>query len=507
MAVEKSRSQKIMTNSLMGLAMEAVNLISGVILPRLIIGAYGSSVNGLISSITQFLAFFTILDSGIGGVAKASLYKPLADHDSCNVIRVVKATSNFFNKVAIASGIYIALMAIAYPYIASETFDHLFVSAMILILGIQTVAQYVFGFPYQLVLQADQKEYIHNIIRIISIILNLIFSAVLIFLGSSVLLMKLVSGLIFVIRPIAIHFYVIKKYSIDKNVEQNSDALSQKWHGIGYSIASFIHKRTDVFVLTFLSTFENISIYSVHVLVLNGIDSLIGNLTNSIQPAFGNMIARNETENLKNRFWVSVLLSNILVTIIYAVTLIQISPFIVLYIGSASDANYYQPLFATLITIAEMIFCLRRPYQAVIIAAGHYKQTTAGAYIEAAINLIISLALIKPLGLVGIAIGTVSSMTFRIINYAVHLRDNLVFLSLYEFFKRGLITSINILFIIGFSKIINISATSWASWILGSLIYVGFASLSAIIINYIFYKTTMMELISIFKNLFKHKKK
>lgn len=503
----EGRSQKILINSLMGLLMEAANFTSGIILPRLIIGAYGSGVNGLISSITQFLAFFTILDSGIGGVSKASLYKPLAEKDSYNISRVVRATSDFFKKVAIASAVYIGILAVLYPNLSANSFDRLFVSAMIVILGIQTITQYVFGLPYQLVLQADQKEYIHNIVRIIIITLNLVFSAALILFGSSVLAMKFISGFIFAARPIAIHYYVVRKYSIDKSVSPNNEALGQKWYGVGYSVASFIHKRADVFLLTFLSTYENISVYTVHVSILNGIDSLIGNLINSIQPALGNMIAKNETEHLKNRFLLSVLLLNLLATIIYSVTLIQISPFVNLYIGTASDADYYQPLFAVLITVAEMIYCLRRPYQAVITAAGHYKETTRGAYVEAAINIVVSLILIKPFGLVGIAIGTISSMGFRIINYAWHLRTNLVYLPLRIFFKRGLITGANILLIIFICSTLDLDSSTWIAWIVNSIIYVLIACLLTVTINFIIYKSLMRDIGRIVVNLNKHRKR
>ena len=40
--------------------------------------AYGSDVNGLVSSITQFLGYIALVEGGVGGVIRAALYKPLA---------------------------------------------------------------------------------------------------------------------------------------------------------------------------------------------------------------------------------------------------------------------------------------------------------------------------------------------------------------------------------------------------------------------------------------------
>ena len=65
----------------MGLLKQAVVMICGFILPRYFLLYYGSEVNGLISSMTHFLGFISLLELGIGPVIQANLYKPLAEKD------------------------------------------------------------------------------------------------------------------------------------------------------------------------------------------------------------------------------------------------------------------------------------------------------------------------------------------------------------------------------------------------------------------------------------------
>ena len=48
-------------NTLSTLLLEIVTLISGLIMPRLILSHFGSTSNGLVGSITQFLGFSTIV--------------------------------------------------------------------------------------------------------------------------------------------------------------------------------------------------------------------------------------------------------------------------------------------------------------------------------------------------------------------------------------------------------------------------------------------------------------
>lgn len=52
-------------------------IISGLILPRLLISTFGSEINGLVSSITQFLSFITLFEGGVGAAVLAELYLPI----------------------------------------------------------------------------------------------------------------------------------------------------------------------------------------------------------------------------------------------------------------------------------------------------------------------------------------------------------------------------------------------------------------------------------------------
>ena len=76
-----SRQIRAKKNILTSLLSQIVLLICGIIVPRLMIGAFGSEAYGATSSITQFLAYITLLEGGVGGVARAVLYKPLAQKD------------------------------------------------------------------------------------------------------------------------------------------------------------------------------------------------------------------------------------------------------------------------------------------------------------------------------------------------------------------------------------------------------------------------------------------
>ena len=91
-----NRSQKFRLNSLAAILRQTVTVICGFILPAYILQTYGSAVNGLVSSITQFLAFISLLEMGIGPVIESNLYKPLAEGDFQTVSKIIASSINFF---------------------------------------------------------------------------------------------------------------------------------------------------------------------------------------------------------------------------------------------------------------------------------------------------------------------------------------------------------------------------------------------------------------------------
>ena len=152
------RTKKMLMNSISTLMLQLVTVICGFILPRVMLTAFGSEINGAVSSITQFLGYISLLEAGVGGVTRAALYKPLANGDSVKISRIVNATQSFFRKVAGVFILYAVVLSVVFKYISSTELEWGFTIALVAILAVSTFAQYYFGITYSVVLQADQRN-------------------------------------------------------------------------------------------------------------------------------------------------------------------------------------------------------------------------------------------------------------------------------------------------------------------------------------------------------------
>ena len=162
------RTKKALYNILGQIGYEVVAAICGLIILRLILSAFGSSYNGMVSSITQFLEYISILTLGISGSTRVALYKAKSKDDVRAESAILKATEIYMRKVALAFVVYTAALTIIYPYIVRTDFQWIESASLVVIIALGTFAEYFFGITYRTYLMASQSMYVYNIIQIFS---------------------------------------------------------------------------------------------------------------------------------------------------------------------------------------------------------------------------------------------------------------------------------------------------------------------------------------------------
>ncbi|EGC04490.1 hypothetical protein [Ruminococcus albus] len=483
-----SRGKKLALNTITSLLLQLTTIISGFIVPRLILGAFGSDVNGLVNSISQFLGVITLLDLGVGAVVQSSLYRPLAENDKDSISRIYVSASKFFKRLALILLGYVVILLIVYPLVINRDFDYWFSATLIGAICISSFSQYYFGIVNSLLLNADQKGYIQYSAQIITIILNTIACAILIYLGGSIQMVRLTTSLIFLLRPLYLVWYVKKHYNIDRKISYSEEPIKQKWNGMAQHFAAYVLGGTDNIVLTLFSTLANVSIYSVYNIVIIGVKNALLSMTNGFQSLIGEMLAKKELEKLKNFFGYVEWILHTGTTLIFGCTGVLLVSFVRVYTNGIDDADYIQPFFAILITIANAGHCLRLPYNILILAAGHYKQTQSNYNIAMIMNIVISIATVKLWGLVGVAIGTLVAMIYQTVWMAWYDSKNIINWPFKGFLKQCGVDVLTVLLASLATFKIPLLSVSYQAWLLQAIEVFICWLIIVMIINYIFYR-------------------
>lgn len=420
------RSKLLIRNITASLFFQLVTLVCGFVLPRFTLSYFGSEVNGLVNSINQFLQAISFLELGVGAVVQSALYKPLAENNYDEVSKVITSADRFFRKIGIALIVYLMILLVVYPYITNSSFSISYIDLLLVIMCCSSFAQYFLGVVDRLFLIASQRGFVAYLVQTCCIAANAISCIILIELKQSIHVVKIATAIIYVLQPIVIRTYINKHYRINRHVIYTDEPIKQKWNGVAQHVSALILDTTDTIVLTVFSSLQNVSIYSIYNLVVNGLKTLLMSVSSSTQALMGELWAKGEMSKLKDLLSWYEWIVNVIVNFTFGCASVLIVSFVKIYTTGVTDANYEQPIFAVIITAANAMYCLRLPYNTMVLAAGHYKETQNSFIISAALNLSLSVIFVKAFGLVGVALGTLISMGYQTVWLAEYVSRNMI---------------------------------------------------------------------------------
>ena len=490
------RKKKLFLNTFFSWIYQVLAIVSSLILPRIYLAFYGSEMNGLVQSITQFLSIISFMQLGMGAVVQASLYKPLVNGENKEISKIIASANKFFKKIGLILIVYSIVLIFVYPQFTNNVFQYQDVMFLILAISLNLFAQYYFGLVDILLLVDNQKGYIDYCGSIISLIVNTVVCITLIYAGYSIVNVKIISSVILLIKPIFNRIYVNKHYSINRNIKYEGEPIKQKWNGIAQHISAVVLDNTDTIVLTMFSTLSNVSIYGIYHMVIFGVKTLLSSISNGIEAMLGEIWARNNKQELLDCFsWVEWVVHNFVI-LIFGCTGTLIVPFVLIYTKGITDANYCQYEFAILIVLAHALHSIRLPYHMMIKASGQFKETQSNYFVSAGINLLVSIVTVKYMGLVGVAIGTLVAMVYQTLWVAIYNYKKLVVRKMKELLKLTLVDCLCIFLSVLIVIKLPIFSDTFIKWLLSAGIVFAIWFFIIFTINYIFYKNKVKFLIN-----------
>lgn len=487
-------NRNVTLNIVSSLFLQIIIIFRGIVIPRLILQYFGSEINGLLSSITQFLNFFAVMEGGIAGVILASLYQPIVENDYKAISKIVRASKEFLRKLAFGFLVYMIAFAVAYSFWERQ-FGWKYIVGLVLILGATTFMEYYFTMLPQLIIRASNKAFICNTISIFFIFGSLLAMLICFKVYPQLHFVKFISAAVYIFQPILLNAYIKKYYVIDKKSELDRKLLSERWDGFGINLANIITTNTDVMVLTFFSSLETVSIYSIYYSVIAALKGLAHTLNFGYQAYIGQEYAKGNAEKLSRVFSQYELLMINISGVLFTCCMEVIVPFISIYTRGINDANYNQPLFSIILSFAMMVLCLREPYLQMAYSAGLFKKTSKYAYIEAGINIILSIILVQRFGISGVAIGTLLSSVYRLIANVNFLQNNILFRNKRVAYRKILVYFIPIsISSVIFRNLIVSTQIGIVSWFVKAIIVFSVNAVLFIVIDFIFYRDELKEI-------------
>ncbi|MBQ7096325.1 MAG: hypothetical protein IJN80_07775 [Clostridia bacterium] len=500
-----SRTKKFMYNSLSTALYQIVVMLVGFITPRIILQFYGSELNGLVSSINQFITYFSLIEAGIAGAATFSLYKPLAENDHEGVSAIVSATKKFYNQSGLLFVGMVVAMAASYPFfIKTEDLPVFAVAILVVVLGAKGFLEFFTLAKYRVILTADQKTFVISNASSIYILIQMIIIVVLAMLRINIVVVYTVAILALCTRSFLLRRYVRKNYPyINYKAKPNVHALDQRWDALFLQVLGAAQTGAPVLLATIFTSLTDVSIYAIYNMVFSGINGVLSIFVNGLSAGFGDVIARKEKKTLQHSIKDFEFAYYILITVVYTVTAVTLLPFIRLYTRGIHDADYMQPLLAVLFTVNGLLYNLKTPQGMLVISAGMFKETRYRSLAQALIIILGGAALAPAFGLVGILIASCLSNLYRCIDLLIFVPHRITKLPIRLTLKRQLLSIFLCIVLSLLVSLIPFDQQGFIYWIGQAIVVTIVVGALTVAVNYLLDKDQLNFIMTRFKKLLK----
>ena len=439
MTAELSRTKRFAYSTISTAIYQLVLFLAGFITPKVMLTFYSSEINGLVSSITQFITYFNLVEAGLSGAAVYALYKPLAKQDYKEISSVVVSAKKFYLQAGYIFLVLITALAVGYPFIiGSQALSNVEVALLVFVLGANSALEFFTMAKYRALLSADQKTYIISIASTIHVILNTVIIFVLARFSINIVLLRTVALTSVFVRSLILMLYVRKKYpQINYKAEPQKNALDKRWDAMYMQILGAIHTGAPVVILTVVvKDLLLVSVFSIYNMIITGLHGMMSIFSSGLSAGFGDVIVKKETETLKKTYQEFELGYLSLMTVVYSVAMLTIMPFIKIYTKGVTDTNYYIPMVGFLIVLNGFLYNIKSPQSMILIAAGLYKESRIQTTIQGALMVVLGCILGYLYGIEGILLACIISNLYRDIDLLFFIPQKVTKLPVSNTLKR-----------------------------------------------------------------------
>ncbi len=468
------RSLSALKNVIMSLLYELVLILFGLVVPRLIIGTYGSEVNGLTSTVTHTLSILNLLQAGAVGASIFQMYKPVAEKDYLQVSRVIDSSKRYFRKIGL---IFLLLVIAITPFMSVGVKSEIALwekAFAFILLGLNGGLYFFFTSWFDILFASHQKRFMMSAAGIAERLFYYAMIFGIIFLKLHFVWMYVATLLGTVLKIVILYAIYCKEFKpllvpVEKD---NNFKIKNKGYLLCNQVAVQSVDAMPSVMITSVAGLSQASVYAVYNLVQNMIKMVVRTVQLSISEIFGNLVVSENEGRVKSVYNLMEFAFFVLAAILCSCASFLFMPFIFLYTdGNGMDVNYLYPVLAVLIVAYDIFYCMYMPTYTLTNVHGLFKETYLQAVISAVISVLIALVLgtfYWPLVMAGPVFYYISSLIYR----TIVAKKRVAWLKLGSFLRRMIVVLSMVALSVFLSTFVYGKGYSegWISWLLQALI-------------------------------------
>ena len=387
-----------------------INTTLSFVLSPIVVNTLGSTYFGIWTLLQQFTGYLWLFDLGVreSVVKYVAQYDASGEHEALN--QTVGTAVSMYAMVSGAGLLAAWGVAAALPYVFNIPAEVVDVARATAFLTGATVALSFLFNVYVGVLMGLQRMYLVSRLNIVFSVSRAIAIIILLKLGYGIISLAFVSFALSAIngwrvyRACRIHAPHLSLRPIPLRRDMVSRLLNYgKWVLVS-NVGDKIIFSTDAIVVGYFMPVNMLAYYAIGGSLIHQLRQVVSAAANVVNPLSSGLQARNEMDALAQMIRLGTTFAVLLGLPICVGFLLLGERFIALWMGPQFAATSSQVL--TALTIGSIVGLPYLTISGFFYGIGEHRLVALSRVVEGAANLLLSITLIKPYGLVGVALGT-----------------------------------------------------------------------------------------------------
>ena len=378
-----------------------------------ILSASYLGINGLFSNILQVL---NMANLGIGTAIAFRFYEPVRNKDIQQVGRIMR----FYRKVYLIIGLAIFTMGMClFPFLhflikdTSEVPQDVNIYLVYFLYLMNQVLSYTYSYK-QTILTADQRQDIRAFLQAATTLLQYVAQIVVLVVWRNYTASLFTNIFAMLFLNYLISVWVSRRYRPVFQVKENLPVEEQKriFKDTGavfcHRIGSTVLNSTDNIILSSFVGVTTTGYYSNYYMIYNSLSEILNKLLGSFTASLGNahidLDVNKRYDVFLKLYYINLLIDGLATVCLYNL----IDGFISLWVGSSMLLDHFT---VGVLCVQFFITSSRYITTSHIYGSGLFNRDILRPMIEAAINVVVSIIFVLTIGMAGIFIGTIVSMS------------------------------------------------------------------------------------------------
>lgn len=423
--MSKFAGKIMLKNAGITFGIQMASLFLKFIIQKAFLETLGVAYLGYNSVFGNILQMLNMADLGVGVAITSFLYKPISENDTERIKALMYLYKKIYRYIGIAVGIIGLIILTIIPYIINDAeCNNTYLRILFIINLIGVVSTYFLAYKRTLIV-AQQKSYFTNTVDFFVNVFASILQIVMLFVFLNYIVYLVITVVKNIISNIIISIFCNKNNRYLQNKTDILLADSYKKPVFLYvkdifisKIGSYVYYGTDNIIISIFKGSIVTGYLSNYSLVTVALKSLITEVFSALQATYGNLMVTTESKGGQREITDAYVMLNYIVSnACFICCACVFQPFISLYAGVQYQMNYNTVLLLS--TNLGLALLLIIPSQ-VFVVFKLYKYDKPIVALSAILNIIISVYLVRIIGVDGVLLGTtVTSLIYLFTRYYI----------------------------------------------------------------------------------------